>query len=75
MSRKKRGPVGEPQQAGCIDRRVACVGHNSAAGIRLSRTTAAIENFSPIYSPLPAALFPSLIASASVMYLPFLVVP
>ena len=27
------------------------------------------------YGPLAAALFPSLIASASVMYLPFLVVP
>ena len=34
-----------------------------------------IGYFSPIYSPLPAALSPSLMASASVMYLPFLVVP
>jgi len=27
------------------------------------------------YCPFPATLFPSLVASASVMYLPFLVVP
>ena len=28
-----------------------------------------------IYCPFPAALFPSLVASASVMYFPFFVVP
>jgi hypothetical protein len=32
-------------------------------------------DFSLDYSPLPAALSPSLSASASLMYLPFLVVP
>jgi hypothetical protein len=46
--------------------------HSSAA---YTAATTAIGDISSIYWPLPAALFPSLIASASVMYLPFLVVP
>jgi hypothetical protein len=45
------------------------------SNIQLLTLEASSAGFSAIYCPFPAALFPSLVASASVMYLPFLVVP